>query len=360
MASLRELLTEEGFHLTTMSPQYPNLNPLKPKHKLSPETPEIKPLPLYICHDGKSHDCSTSKHIQKESLLFQSKTKRVVGSAYETSNSNSLVSSVSTTVAPPMDDVAIKAVIAILSGYIGRYVKDGFFRKIIRDKCNSYLVRRRKYLEPDDEILVKMKLGMENIDKLVQDQGTKKEVMIKSLRNSIELLTIVASLNSKTSRDASTCGIPNSHLSACAQLYMAIVYKLQKNDRICARHLLQVFCDSSFLARTYLLPDLWEHLFLPHLLHLKIWYTEEIESISVSNECHGEKEKKTKSLKRIYDNKVDAGTSMFALYYKQWLKVGANEPPLPIVPLPSRPSYKLSRRRSSDSFTSHSSISPNL
>ncbi|CAL0313612.1 unnamed protein product [Lupinus luteus] len=363
MASLRELLTEDGFHLI-VSPQYPNLKPLKPKQKLLPETPQTKPLPLYICHERKNIDYSNSKHkgakanIQKGSLPFHSKTKRVVGSVSETLNSStSLVSSVSRTEGPLMDEVTIKAVIAILSGYIGRYIKDGLFRKRIRDKCNSYLVRRSKYTESDDEILLKMKLGMENIDKIVQDKGTKKEVMVES---SIELLQIVASLNSKTSKDGSTCGLPNSHLSACAQLYIAIVYNLQKNERICARHMLQVFCDSSFLARTYLLPDLWEHLFLPHLLHLKIWYTEELETIKVFNGCLGEKEKRMELLNRVYDNKVDTGTTMFALYYKQWLKVGANEPPLPIVTLPSRPSHISSRRRSSDSFNSHSSINPNL
>ena len=41
----------------------------------------------------------------------------------------------------------------------------------------------------ENEILVKMKLSMENIDKLVHDQGTIKELKIKNLRNSIELLS---------------------------------------------------------------------------------------------------------------------------------------------------------------------------
>ncbi|KAJ1386761.1 Armadillo-type fold [Sesbania bispinosa] len=365
MTSLRELLTEEGFNQTKPS-HHSNLNPLRQKHKLSPETKEITSLPLHICHDRKSLDCSKDKldkaMIRKGSSSFQPNNERVVSSASEIVNSKSLVSPGSRREGPPMDEVAIRAVIAILSGYIGRYIKDDYFRIMIRDKCNAYLVRRRNGSESeDDEIIVKMKLGMENIDKLVGDQVTNKELKIKSLRNSIELLTIVASLNSKTSKEApSTCGIPNSHLSACAQLYLAIVYKLQKNNRVCARHLMQVFCDSPFLARTYLVPDLWEHLFLPHLLHLKIWHAEELETLSASNECHGEKEKKMKSLKRVYDNKVDTGTAMFALYYKQWLKVGANEPPLPIVPLPPRPSHRSSRKRSSDSFILHTSIKPNL
>ena len=66
-------------------------------------------------------------------------------------------------------------VIAILSGYIERYGKDDLFRNTIREKCSSYLVRRKNSSESDCEILVNMKLGIENIDK-VQDQGTKKQL----------------------------------------------------------------------------------------------------------------------------------------------------------------------------------------
>ncbi|PNX95356.1 E3 ubiquitin-protein ligase LIN-like protein, partial [Trifolium pratense] len=253
------------------------------------------------------------------------------------------------------DGSIINGVIGILSGYIGRYVKDDSFRKTIREKCISFLdrirKRRRKDADDDDadddEIFVNIDFCMEKIDKLIEvyHQGTKKQVtMMKSLRNSIELLTKIAS---------------KSHLSSCAQLYLAIAYKLMKNDKVSSKFLLQVFCYSPNLARTYLLCDLWEHLFLPHLLHLKIWYTSEFEFLS--NEVYGEKEKKIKVLNKVYNEKMDSGTYLFAMYYKQWLKVsGAGEPPLPIVPLPSRPSYRSSRRMSSDSTISNSSINPNL
>ncbi|MED6208264.1 hypothetical protein PIB30_043471 [Stylosanthes scabra] len=319
-SSLRDLLKQEGFNPRT-------------KHKPIP--------PFYLCNGNNKVDTTQ-------------KRKNLLGS----------FSTASRTAGPPMDAVAIRAVIAILSGYVGRYVKDDIFRKTIRDKCSSYLATRTRRINnsQEDEVLVNMEIGIENIDQLVQldNQETRSQMKIKSLRNSIELLTIVASLNSTTSRNSETCGIPNSHLSACAQLYLAIVYKLQRNDRICARHLLQVFCDSPFLARNYLLPELWEHLFLPHLLHLKIWYTEELQRLSFSVEFRGEKEKRMKVLSRVYGNKLDTGTALFALYYKQWLKVGADEPPLPVVPLPSRPSYGLLRNNSTDSFVSHSSIRRNL
>ncbi|KAK7246098.1 hypothetical protein RIF29_40957 [Crotalaria pallida] len=322
-------------------------------HKFS-QSIDKKPFPSYICHDPKS--LSSSRHkAEKAKFGSSSSLSKRVASASERSNSKSLVSADSRVAGPIMDEVAINAVIAILSGYIGRYVKDEHFRRTIREKCNSVLERRMKD-SSDDEVFVNMELGMEKIDRLLEDQRTKK--LVKNLRNCVEILSIVASLNSKTSKDASTCGLSNSDLSACAQLYLAIAYKLHKNDRVSSKHLLQVFCDSPCLARTYLLPDIWEHLFLPHLLHLKIWYNKELEFLS--NEDHGVKKKKMKLLSKVYNEKMDTGTTLFAFYYKQWLKVGASEPPLPIVSLPSRPSYGSSRRKSSDSFISNSSINPNL
>ncbi|CAJ1962872.1 unnamed protein product [Sphenostylis stenocarpa] len=337
------------------SAQYPTAE--RPKHKLSRH--EKKPLPAYICHDPEG--LGSPKHKPEKdtakSVSSSSQYKRG-GSASERSNPKSLVSADSRRVGQLTDEVAIGAVIAVLSGYIGRYVKDDLFRKSIREKCSSLLDKTRTR-DPGDEAFVNMDLGMKKVDRLVESQGTMEQArMIKRLRNSIEILTIVSTSNSKTSRGASTCGVPNSRLSACAQLYLAIAYKLQKNDRVSSKHLLQVFCDSPSLARTYLLADLWEHLFLPHLLHVKIWYNTELEFIS--KEVHGEKEKKMKLLSKVYDEKIESGTILFAQYYKQWLKVGISEPPLPNVSLPSRPSYRSSRRRSSDSLVSNSSINPTL
>ncbi|KAF7801379.1 putative E3 ubiquitin-protein ligase LIN isoform X1 [Senna tora] len=362
-SSLRELLTQEGFQHSKRP------TPLNPKL-------QSKPLPLYICHNNTNpHDSPTfdsSNHNPPRRNSTTRRRRRASSSSFQSrhrvdsdSNSDSRPNA-----GPPiMDEVAIRAVIAILSGYIGNYINDERFRKAIRDKCNSCLATGKNDNDNDDDgfsddgdaILANMEMGMESIDRLVTEEKTmmRKQMRIKSLRNSIELLTIIASLNSNEgsrTSSSSTRGIPNSHLSACAQLYLSIVYKLEKNDRLSARHLLQVFCDSPLLARTYLLPELWEHLFLPHLLHLKIWYSKELEFLS-----NDEKEKKMKVLSKVYNEKLDKGTTLFALYYKQWLKVGANEPPLPVVPLPSIPRHRSSsRRKSSDSFNSHSSINQNL
>lgn len=311
-----------------------------------------QPLSPYICHDPKSF--ASSKGSSSSSQF-----KRVVGSVSERSNPKFRVSEDSS-----MDEASvITSVIGILSGYIGRYVKDDGFRRIVREKCSSFLNRIRTRTRTrtktrtrqdsddndndNDEVFVKMEFCMEKIDRLIEDH---QRTMMKSLRNSIEVLTKIASLSSSS----------KSYLSSCAEFYLAIAYKLMKNDRVSSKHLLQVFCYSPNLARTYLLSDLWDHLFLPHVLHLKIWYTSEFEFLS--NEVHvGDKEKKMKVLKKVYNERMDSGTYLFAMYYKQWLKVsGACVPPLPVVPLPSRPSCRSSRRMSSDSTLSNSSINPNL
>ncbi|KAK8551370.1 hypothetical protein V6N13_119840 [Hibiscus sabdariffa] len=350
-SSLQKLLKDEGFERGKK---------IRLKNRSTENPDESIALPIYICHDRKSME--NSKHKAEETVarngssVFSSRRVSNTDRPKPKPPTNDGCSGTPWRDEPAIDEVAIKAVISILGGYTGRYIKDESFRVMIKEKCNSCLARRKS--GSDDEILENMKLGIESIDNLVQNQGNKKELRVKSLRNSIELLSIVASLNSKKSRNGSTCGLPNSHLSACAQLYLSIVYKLEKNHRISARHLLQVFADSAFLARTHLLPDLWEHLFLPHLLHLKVWYHKELELLS--NFDRGEKEKRMKALCKLYNDQMDMGTAKFAMYYKEWLKVGALAPAVPPVPLPPSPCSGSSRRQSSDSFASRSSINKNL
>ncbi|XP_022720811.1 putative E3 ubiquitin-protein ligase LIN [Durio zibethinus] len=350
-SSLQQLLKEEGFESGKLlkNPREFRLRSSAPDQSIA--------LPIYICHDRKSFE--KSKHRAEKTFILNGSS---VFSSTRVSNSDRPKSKSLITDGPPrrdepaINEVAIRAVISLLGGYTGKYIQDESFREMIKEKCNSCLVRRKN--GSDNVIFVNLEFGIDSIHKLVEDGGNKKELRMKSLRNSIRLLSIVASLNSKKSGNGSTCGVPNSHLSACAQLYLSIVYKLEKNHRISAWHLLQVFCDSAFLARTHLLPDLWEHFFLPHLLHLKVWYHKELELLS--NLDYVEKEKRMKALSKLYNDQMDMGTAKFAIYYKQWLKIGAKALAVPTVPSPSSPSYGSSRRRSSDSHASRSSINKSL
>ncbi|KAI3664879.1 hypothetical protein L6452_43490 [Arctium lappa] len=333
MGSLSELLAKEGFISNHKKIKFNKTVTSRHDH-------DSIALPIYICRDRKTIiDVPKNK---KTSSIGSSKGNRRTSSSVSRRSDE-----------PAIDEIATKAVISILSGYAGKYLRDKDFRDALREKCCSCLVRRSNgvIVSSDNGVFANMELGIESIEKLIDTPGTMKELKMKSLRNSIGFLTIVASLNSRESKNGTTSGTPNSHLSACAQLYLSIVYKLEKNDRICARHVLQVFVDSPQLARTHLLPDLWDHFFLPHLLHLKIWYNKQIERISDESK---DQEEEIKRFSKVYEDHVDMGTVQFALYYKEWLKTGGQPPStLPSVPLPS---IKLRRRSSSVSLTSRSSI----
>ncbi|KAL5577667.1 hypothetical protein UlMin_019366 [Ulmus minor] len=343
-SSLQDLLSQEGFQRGRLQNR---------ERKSGPDSEQTVPLPLYICHGG-NHDRKSfgSSRKRDENTLMRNGSSVFRSKRAESKSSTSEIPR-SDEAAAVVDEVAVKAVVSILSGYVGRFIKDEIFRESVREKCRSCLVRRKK--DWDNGTLANLELGMESIEKLVEEQGARKEMRMKTVRNSIQLLGVVSSLNSKKTKNGSTCGIPNSHLSACAQLYLAIVYKLEKNSRTSARHLLQVFVDSPFLARTHLLPDLWEHLFLPHLLHLKVWYTGELECLT--NMGYSE-EKKMKALSKVYNGQMDMGTVEFALYYKKWLKIGIQSLVVPVIPLPERP-YR-SSRRSSETSSSLSSNNTNL
>ncbi|KAF3649092.1 hypothetical protein FXO38_17847 [Capsicum annuum] len=349
MASLQELLADEGFESTKRTPARTHR-----KVKFKDREESSIALPIYVCHDRRSSlDFSKNKTRRQFSTTtssVHSSQKSNVKSTHVVEGSNPRRDE------PAIDEIAIRAVVSILSGFVGQYSRDRDFREAIKEKCYACFARKKSH--SDNGIFADIELAIESIERLADSiDYTERGVKVKSLQYSIRLLTIVASLESNNSGNGSTCGIPNSNLSACAQLYLSIVYKLEKNDRIAARHLLQVFVDSPYLARTQLLPELWEHLFLPHLLHLKIWHTQELEVLSSSD--YADKEKQMKALNKLYNDHMDNGTTKFALYYKQWLKVGAQAPAVPSVPLPSKVGYSTSRRRSMDSLTSNSSVKNN-
>ncbi|KAI3699782.1 hypothetical protein L2E82_44313 [Cichorium intybus] len=102
---------------------------------------------------------------------------------------------------PAVDEVATKAVISVLSGYAGKYLKGKDLRHSLRNKCCSCLLRRNNG-SSDNGVFANMELGIESIEKLIDNPGTIKELKMKSLRISIGFLTITIACNS--SIDASS------------------------------------------------------------------------------------------------------------------------------------------------------------
>uniref|UniRef100_A0ACD5Z1H4 Uncharacterized protein n=1 Tax=Avena sativa TaxID=4498 RepID=A0ACD5Z1H4_AVESA len=258
---------------------------------------------------------------------------------------------------------AVGTVVSMLSGYAGRFSRDPEFRRALREKCASCLAPAASAAaRREHAVLSDLELAIESVERLADAAPSPRDSKIRSLRNSIRLLGVVASLHAPPRPAAAaaedqgyTCGVPDSHLAACAQLYLAVMYRMERDSALAARHLLQVFVDAPRLARETLLPDLWAHVFLPHLLHLEVWLADESELAAVAGcDADGRGSRRRETLQRLYDDQMDSGTAQFAMYYKEWLKCGGDAPPAPSVPLPSIPGdfdkwgkHSLSQRTSS-------------
>ncbi|KAH0727974.1 hypothetical protein KY285_000129 [Solanum tuberosum] len=262
----------------------------------------------------------------------------------ETSNSRSTRSSVTnkssdattslrkaeiehTAAIPALDELAIQAVISILSGHIKHFLLDEDFRTSLRHNSFASLnfFGFEEGLNTESKIIATLEQAIEIVERAAEDCANEKELKKASLQ-----LSVITGLNSDELRDRFTSGIPNSKLAACAHLYLSVIYKIQKKDRIAAKHLLQVFCDSPFQARTSLLPDLWDRMFLPQLSHLKVWHDSEANFLGDLRN----KSRKLKLLDKLYSENLDKGTYQFAVYYKDWLIEGAEIPLVPSIQIP--------------------------
>ncbi|XP_023520024.1 putative E3 ubiquitin-protein ligase LIN-2 isoform X1 [Cucurbita pepo subsp. pepo] len=341
MASLKELLTQEGIEGSDFSRAQKHSSS-KARSRAAPD--DSITLPIYICHDKKITD-SSKKKVEKSIMRdgFSLYSSNRLGSISETLLCKSMEASA-------IDEISIRSVVSILSGYVGRYSKDDKFREMVRKICSSCLLRNGGM---ESGVCSNFEMGMKSVDRLIEERhGNERELRVKASRSSLGFFnTVISSLNS--SKKSKNCA--QSHLSACAHLYLAIVYKIEKNEKVSAKHVLQVFTDSPFFARTHLLPELWEHFFLPHLLHLKVWYNQELEFMS--------NDRKIKALSKLYNDHMNRGTLKFALYYEQQLNDGAKAPHVPLVPLPSQ-SIKRASRKSLDSSNNknlyHAVFGPNL
>ncbi|KAK1304190.1 hypothetical protein QJS10_CPB11g02191 [Acorus calamus] len=190
---------------------------------------------------------------------------------------------------PSLNEAAVKAVVSIIRAHPRRFLKDADFRDSIRRRV---------------------------VERASEGGSDPKELKRASLQ-----LSMITDLGAD--KDGS-----NADVTACAHLYLGVVYGLRRKDRASARHLLQVFNDSPFNARTSLLPELWDRLFRPQFAHLDEWFkAESVEAMP----------RKARMLEKVYSGALDAGTVRFALYYKGWLAdVVVEAPDLPSVAVPSK------------------------
>ncbi|RZC83173.1 hypothetical protein C5167_045959 [Papaver somniferum] len=229
---------------------------------------------------------------------------------------------------PALDEAAIQAVVSILNGHIKHFLKDKNFRETLRQNCFTCLHSIKLEEEPnaDNKAISSLEQAIATVERVVKEYANVNELKKASLQ-----LSFITSLKSTELEDGYTSRFPNSELSACAHIYLSVIYKIQEKDRISAKHLLQVFCDSPSQARKALLPGLWEYLFLPHLSHLNVWYDKEERSLADTSSA----EKKKKQLRKVYNETLDSGTYQLATYYKDWLTGRIKTPLFPCIQIPS-------------------------
>lgn len=229
---------------------------------------------------------------------------------------------------PALDEVAVQAIVSILNGYIKSFLNDEDFRTMLRHNCFSSIdfIELEERQSTESKVMASLEQAIETVEKAAENSSSAKD-----LKKALVQFSAITGLYSNHLKDGFTSRIPNSKLSACAHLYLSVIYKLQKKDKISAQHLLQVFCNVPSQARTVLLPDLWDSLFFPHLSHLKEWYNQEADSLADTPS----RQRKLKLLEKVYSDILDSGTYQFAAYYKDWLTEGVEAPSLPSIQIPS-------------------------
>ena len=271
-------------------------------------------------------------------LYEEEKVERVIGNV-----ENTLVSELK------LDELTVKAIVSILTGYLRRFFKDETFRASFYRSCTSCLgiTRENENDHRKDGVINNLKQAIKVIERTVSLSPSPQELKRAALQ-----LSVITGLSSKELKDDFTGGIPNLNLAACAHLYLSVIYKFQKKDKASAKHLLQVFCDCPNQARNTLLPGLWDRLFLPHLSHLREWYDNEVELIARTSS----RLRKLKLLEDAYSKILDVGTNQIGVYYKEWLVEEAEGPELPSIVAPQisfmEMPIEVSRSRGSDEFPS--------
>lgn len=294
-----------------------------------------------------SSSSKSNKSTEKKEIAHDSKTRRPVE-----------IESVGEVA---LDDIAVKAMISILSGYIKSFLKDQDFRTSMYHNCFAALnlSKLEEEIVAESKVVSNLEQAIETVEKAAENRANAKELKKASLQ-----LSVITGLNTNDLKDGFTSGFPNSILAACGHLYLSVIYQIQKKERISAKHLLQIFCDSPSAARTTLVPELWENVFHPHLSHLETWYNQEVDSLT--DDPHNTR--KLKQLKKVYYEILDSGTYQFALYYKDWLTDGVEAPSIPSIHVPSVSVNGIhhegvngpSLDSGSPSFSSHTMVSKKL
>ncbi|CBI16457.3 unnamed protein product, partial [Vitis vinifera] len=290
----------------------------------SSSTSSIKHLPAQKSLSNNHNNSMKEPH----TFLNRSRKSMENNKIFDENRGQNHDSTVQAVSEPALDEVAVQAMVSIISGFVKRFLKDKDFRTLLHHNCFSSLniIDLEEGESTASKVITTLEQAIETVELVAEESASGKDLKKASLQ-----LSVIAGLSSDDMKDGFTSGVPNYKLSACAHLYLGLIYKLQKKDKASAKHILQVFCDSPFQARTMLLPELWDYLFLPQLSHLKVWYNQEADSLADAPS----RQRKLELLEKVYNEILDLGTHQFAIYYKDWLTEGVEAPSVPSIHVPS-------------------------
>lgn len=222
----------------------------------------------------------------------------------------------------------------------------------------------------DQAVLANLDWGMEALEEAINTFNL--ETKTARLDYAEKMLQVCAMLNPHRK----TAGVPNFYLSAWAHLNLAYLWKLRNNIHNSASHALEMFIVDPFFSRIDFAPELWKHLFLPHMGSIVGWYSEQRQRLMMevipSETCDNlsftadfdkffneslvfamrpNQLEKLQKLEQLYGELLDDNTRLYAKYYKDCISSSSdhstNKKVVPMLPPiaepPMTPMHELSR-----------------
>ncbi|URE36110.1 WD domain, G-beta repeat [Musa troglodytarum] len=156
-----------------------------------------------------------------------------------------------------LDLDAVRSLVSSVNRHVHRFLSDAAARKSLQLRCGRALaVSHQAFFEfSEHSVLSNLYWGIENIEVALQCQC--RDGWTQRLAASEKMLQMPALLDEV----GSTAGVENRYLVCCSYFYLALVWKLRRDEWQMMMHLLQSLLVSPNCFRKELAPGLWRSLF---------------------------------------------------------------------------------------------------
>ncbi|CAI9763800.1 unnamed protein product [Fraxinus pennsylvanica] len=268
-----------------------------------------------------------------------------------------------------------KDIVRSLVTTVGSFIQDRLIDKEQRnqhkEQCAERLAAEDGNSDKDTEVrysdqavLANLDWGIDALEEAISTSNM--ETKMARLDYAEKMLQVSAMLNACQK----TAGVPNFYLSAWAHLNLSYLWKLRNDIHNAVLHILEMFIVDPFFSRIDFAPELWKHLFLPHMSSIVGWYSEERRNIvmdvipdssdlsftvdfdnyfneSLILSVRPEQAERIQELEQLYGQSLDENTRLYAKYYKDCMNYDSATsrkviPMLPIAEAPMTPLHEVS------------------